>query len=239
MILSLRDNNIRLGNICFILANQLKTCTEPIEEIICCHENLLVYKDLFNVKFSLDKNMSPIKYDWYNVLNFNNCDFDKLKEIINYSTLEKYNSYIPNEKYLCINCRYGDYLLPEHIKLGYKSFNGEIFSEIYKNYYKEFEQYNTIIIVSDDLEMAKKNVTQISNKNIMFYHIDHFGDLNILINANQIIGSCSTFSFLGYALNKNNAKLYVEYPYYYNYTPLEQLDGIYEHQNIIKHKNIC
>lgn len=242
MIITITDQYIRLGNLCFLFAYYLK----KYKNIDCIYHNNLYlsnYHQFLTIKCVYDQNITYQNYsdDFFNeFLNLDNCDFEKFKSIINWDLFKNVN-YVPTNKYIAINCRYGDYLTQRNIELGYKSFNPKIYSKIFDKYSTYFDQFNTIVVISDDIELAKKENDQILkslNKQIIYSNTNNLDDLNLLINANIIIGSCSTFSFLGFALNKYQSKMYVEYPYYHEYTGYQQLDGLYNDKNIIKITNI-
>lgn len=245
----------RIGNIIFIISYYINNHSEDITNIIIKYENSYVnkYLDYFKklfYKISFEKeNLNYYRYsneEFKKILNPSLCNFNLLKEIISYEYLDSLHK-IDDHPYIAINMRYGDYINDAEIKDTYKAFNLNVFNKILNTQQDILNIYDTVYVISDDIELAKhtiqiSDIGKLYNFNIIYNDVTceekQFIDLNYLIHADVIIGSCSTFSFSGYYLNKKNCKMFVEFPYYKYPNNLgfdeHQQDDLYNDANIIK-----
>lgn len=229
---------IGIGNFLYFIAYAIKRLNTS--NLVICYnsDNISGIVSLF--KIDLVKKV-PEQYDllldetcFDEVLNNDNCDFDSLKNILNFNLFDdiKYDFAINN---VCvISMRMGNYLYPQYIQT-YKTTEKEWLRQVIEKY-KIFDKY-TVVVISDDIKLAQFYLSDYKDR-IIFDKQDELSNLNLLIKAKLIIGSCSTFCFMGHQLNKEKAKMIVDYPYYKYPNPLSfeknKQDGLYHGSNIIK-----
>lgn len=232
------DNSIGVGNVIYFIAYSIKRF--HCNDIILYHMNDIISdcKELFNFDVEYgepeeyDLKFSDIKYNEF--LNPKNCDFDKLRTIVNWEKVNNISLPFPDE-YCVINMRFGDYITDKRKRV-YKTINRKWLDDVLVKY-EILEKFKSIVVVTDDIKLSKYTAGR--NKDRFIYsHKTPLYDLCILLRASLIIGSCSTFSFSGFMLNKNRAKMIVEYPYYQFPNPYkfdENLQSeLYDVEGIIK-----
>lgn len=117
--------------------------------------------------------------------------------------------------YACVNVRRGDYLLPIHKKIGFKTLSYEAINEMINKYFPD----EKILFVSNDIEWCKKNF-----KGNKFYFADkpckYKPEMDLYLQTKCGKGniiSCSSFSWWGAYLNPNpNKKVIAPYPWFDN-----------------------
>ena len=229
-----QESNIRLGNwIYLILYYGAYYNGETLYVYHNCKYIVDYYKIFKNVIFKYDQNLPFKPLNNYDEFENSNIDKNIIDLYINYEYLNN----IKYTNYICIHCRRGDFLSQENTNI-FNEYNDHFHNLILTEYKDIFNVYDKIVIISDNINDAYEIIgDNIFNHKVIYEHNDVLTDLSLLIHANCIIGSCSTFSFIGCLLNVNNAKMYVKYPFYkiYNsnlwaYTG----ENLYNNKNIIK-----
>tara|TARA_B110000977_G_scaffold201516_1_gene296569 strand:+ start:3521 stop:4306 length:786 start_codon:yes stop_codon:yes gene_type:complete len=113
------------------------------------------------------------------------------------------NKIIGQSKYAIIHIRLKDFKT-----FGPDFLNGPDLSLPFKYYHEQIKKIPKdfkIIFLSDEIDLIKKEFSYI--KNAHFSENSIINDLQFIINADICILSCSTFSWWGAWLNKNNKKI--------------------------------
>jgi len=123
-----------------------------------------------------------------------------------------------------VHVRRGDYLKFSHHHI----FNGP---EYYQKAFKNFENVD-FIVVSDDMEWVKKNIT---GDNIYYSDFrDEIKDFCLLTSCDHNINANSTFSWWASYLNRNvNKKIYAPYQWYTEQANCNIKDLIPKNWNLI------
>ncbi|WP_027000191.1 alpha-1,2-fucosyltransferase [Eisenibacter elegans] len=128
----------------------------------------------------------------------------KIKKKYNKNFLIKYKQRFSEQKTIVLHIRRTDYLTYGSEELGGLDLSLPI------NYYTkclalipDLSQY-TIYVIADDIDFARQNLQNLPN--VYFEHNDEITDLQLLINADILIISNSTFAWWGAILNKKAHK---------------------------------
>lgn len=132
----------------------------------------------------------------------------KIKKSAKREFNNKYNSFFAdNNKIVAIHIRRSDYLVLENNELGGKDFTLPL--SFYNNCLKIITKFDDfkVIFVSDDIEYVKNNFEHKSN--FFFESNNEMIDFQILMNADVLIISNSSFSWwAAYLNNKSNKVIY-------------------------------
>lgn len=139
-------------------------------------------------------------------------DLFGIYDSINKEIEEKYGDL---SDYACVNIRRGDYLLPIHKKIGFKTLTCNDIKEMIAKYFPD----DKLLFVSDDIEWCKENF-----KSEKYYFADkpcnYKPEMDLYLQTKCGKGniiSCSTFSWWGAYLNPNpDKKVVAPYPWFNN-----------------------
>jgi len=235
------EKYLRLGNIIYYLSYFIKKTDYDKIKFNTNNPHAHYLEELFeNVKVNYFPEIKKSIYPNYNKLfNSSNIGFEWLKKNLNNKYLNTLQYNFDISDIAVIHIRLGDYIHLNRTKsnCAFKIMQTNWLEQVLQNYKEEYKNKN-VVILSENIDIVKRIYMRIIKKYILedkiffTYKTDTpIYDLNLLINAKFIIGSCSTYSFIGCILNKNNAKMVVDYPCFLseNNCPL-----MYNHPNIIK-----
>ena len=130
----------------------------------------------------------------------------QLKKIYKKAFTDKYGHLFKGEKVLAIHYRLGDYLTWGTEQTG--GMNMSLPESFYLNALKEIKNLDDykILLVTDDIENAATKLHEIINKVII--SDSEIIDFQLLMHADKVIISNSSFAWWGAYLNKNHAEVF-------------------------------
>ena len=217
-----------------------------IEEYVSNFDNLGIVHFTF----------SPSRFYYYIFNLFNNINYSILKKMfhINLNYISKYAQLLSETTYCAIHIRLGDKL-----KIVYNDFDKQLhahyfilFTPEYYNYIikkikKTYPNIN-IYIFTDTASVVKKYIIDFYNiSNVKLINTAYLDTFYLLINADYLVGSISTFSYSAFMLSRlyNKNQIYYNYnigtsldPYYIlDYTNLNEFEMYKSHIVDINHNN--
>ncbi len=119
---------------------------------------------------------------------------------------EKFGSTFSDKKTIVVHFRGGDYYTWSSDVFGGQNVTLPV--QYYKNCFLMIENLDTykIIFVSDDIDFFKQNFQNF--RNAVFLSDEEIMDFQLLLNADKLIISNSTFSWWGAYLNYHNAEVF-------------------------------
>ncbi|MBC6611643.1 alpha-1,2-fucosyltransferase [Hymenobacter sp. BT507] len=133
-------------------------------------------------------------------------DIFKIKHIYEQQFVDKYASLFKNKKVLAIHYRIGDYAVWGGELLG--GSNMVLPDSYYENALKlipDYENYK-VVLVTDDAKSAQAKLPFIKDKLVV--SDQEILDFQVLMNADKLIISNSTFAWWAASLNKKNAEVF-------------------------------